>query len=112
MLMGAALIFPLHAAEWQWSVPTFGKNARAYLWIPPGCERVRGIIWGQQVILEKNFMEDPKIRAIAAKENLALVFLVPICIGYDDFDPKAGGEAKFNRILADLASVSGYQEMR
>jgi len=101
----------LHAAEWQWSVPTFGKNGRAYLWIPPKCDRVRGVIIGQQVILEKNFMEDPKIREVAAKENLALVFIVPICIGYDDFDPKAGGEAKFNRILADLASVSGYEEI-
>ena len=101
----------LRAAVWQWSVPTFGKNGRAYLWIPPKCERVRGVIVGQQVILEKNFMEDPKIREVAAKENLALIFIVPICIGYDEFDPKAGGEAKFNRILADLASVSGYEEI-
>ena len=101
----------LHAAAWQWSVPTFSKNGRAYLWIPPQCDHVRGVIIGQQVILEKNFMEDPKIREVVAKENLALVFIVPICIGYDDFDPKAGGEAKFNRILADLATISGYEEI-
>ena len=112
-LLSLVLTFAtVDAAEWQWSVPTFGgKNARAYLWIPPGCKHVRGIIFGQQVILEKNFMEDPKIREAAAKENLALVFLVPICIGYDDFDPKAGGADKFNRILADLATVSGYSEI-
>lgn len=113
LILGLLLLHTtaLRAAVWQWSVPTFGKNGRAYLWIPPKCERVRGVIIGQQVILEKNFMEDPRIREAAAKENLALVFLVPICIGYDDFDPKAGGEDKFNRILSDLASVSGYGEI-
>ena len=113
LILGLLLLHTtaLRAAVWQWSVPTFGKNGRAYLWSPPKCERVRGVIIGQQVILEKNFMEDPRIREAAAKENLALVFLVPICIGYDDFDPKAGGEDKFNRILSDLASVSGYGEI-
>jgi hypothetical protein len=112
-LLLSGIFFPelSKAAEWQWSVPTFGKNQRAYLWIPPNCEHVRGVIIGQQVILEKNFMEDPKIREAAAKENLALVFIVPICIGYDDFDPKAGGAEKFNRILSDLAAVSGYDEI-
>jgi pimeloyl-ACP methyl ester carboxylesterase len=111
LLLLILMPYGINAAEWQWSVPTFGKNARAYLWIPPHCEHVRGIIIGQQVILEHCFMQDPRIREAATKENLALVFLAPMCIGYDDFDPHGKGEAVFNRILSDLAEVSGYNEI-
>ena len=111
LLLLILMPYGIKAAEWQWSVPTFGKNARAYLWIPPHCEHVRGIIIGQQVILEHCFMQDPRIREAATKENLALVFLAPMCIGYDDFDPHGKGEAVFNRILSDLAEVSGYNEI-
>jgi hypothetical protein len=44
----------LHAAEWQWSAPVegvvsdeTGKAPRAFLWIPPDCGRVRGVVVGQ-----------------------------------------------------------------
>ena len=97
------------AADWQFSVPTDAKGARAFLWIPPTCARVRGLIIGQQVILEKLMLEDPQVRAAAEREGLAEVFLVPAKIGaFDDHDK--GGEV-LQGILDRLAAASGYDEI-
>lgn len=49
----AATLFSAPGAEWQWS--TAVRNARtnsfgpprAFLWIPPNCERVRGVVVAQ-----------------------------------------------------------------
>jgi hypothetical protein len=98
-----------HAAVWQYSVKTDDKNGRAFLWIPPECERIRGIIIGQQVILESMMFEDPAIRAAAEKQNLAIVLVVPAVIG--DYDEKGGGVATLQSILDGLAEVSGYTEI-
>jgi hypothetical protein len=99
------------AAEWQFVVDSGVKNGRAFLWIPPECDRVRGIIIGQQVILEKCVLEDPQIRAAAAREKLAIVFIVPAAIGYDEFGPEGKGAAVVQGILDRLAQVSGYEEI-
>ncbi len=98
------------AAEWQFAVDTqlTPEHQRAFLWIPPECRRVRGIILGQQVILEHNFLEDPRIRDAARVENLAIVLLSPFNIGYT-IDDKTFG--KIQKALDDLAAVSGYTEL-
>lgn len=107
--MLAALVGP--AAEWQFAVETGQRDGRAFLWIPPACEQVRGVIIGQQVILEACVFEDPQIRAAAARENLALVLVVPAAIGYDEFGPQGKGAATFQGLLDRLAAVSGYGEI-
>lgn len=99
------------AAEWPWAIPTVAKNGRAFLWIPPDCDHVRGVVIGQQVILEAQVFEDPIIRAAAAREHLALVLLVPAAIGYDDFGPEGKGAGILQGILDQLAAVSGYGEL-
>lgn len=109
LILSVSLCPVLHAAEWQYSVDTNGKGGRAFLWIPPNCERVRGIVLGQQVILEKVVLEDPAIRAAAAKESLAILFIVPACIG--DYDEHGKGAETLQKILDGLASVSGYEEL-
>ena len=102
----------VHAAEWQWSMDTEGKKpGKAFLWIPPECEYVRGIFFGQQVILEQTVFEDPQIRATCARENLAILFLVPGRIGYDDFGPDGKGAETYNKIVTELADISGYAEL-
>ena len=98
-----------HAAVWQYSVKTDDKHGRAFMWIPPQCGHVRGIIIGQQVILEAVMFEDPAIRAAAEKEGLAIVLATPAVIG--DYDEKGGGAAKLQSILDGLAEVSGYAEI-
>ena len=112
------------AAEWQWSINTpldkHKREGKAFLWIPPEVHHVRGIFFGQQVILEKAVFEDPQIRAACAREKLAIVFVVPGRIGYDDFGPSkdtknssgiSNGERMLNEILGQLAEKSGYSEL-
>jgi len=42
-------------AVWQYSVPLEkGTERRAYLWIPPDCRRVRGVLIGLQNMLERD----------------------------------------------------------
>lgn len=104
-----------NAAEWQWSIDSpldkHKRGGKAFLWIPPNCEYVRGIFFGQQVILEQAVFEDPQIRAACAKEGIAILFVVPGRIGYDDFGPKGKGEATYNKIVTDLAEKSGHPEL-
>ena len=94
-------------------VAVFGPNpngkGRTFLWIPPTCRQVRGVILAQQVILEKLALEDPAIRQAAADENLAIALVVPACIG--DYDEKGKGAETLQKILDDLAEESGYAEI-
>ena len=96
-------------AEWQFSVGNPNGKGRTFLWVPPTCRQVRGLILAQQVILEKPALEDPAIRRAAADENLAIVLVVPGCIG--DYDDKGKGAETLQKILDDLAEVSGYAEI-
>ncbi len=99
----------LLAAEWQYSVKTDEKSGRAFLWIPSNCQRVRGIVLGQQVILEARMFEDPEIRAAAERASLALVLVVPAAIG--EYDEKGKGAETLQSILDGLAKISGYEEL-
>ena len=98
-----------HGSEWQFSVKNPNGKGRAFLWIPPACRQVRGIVLAQQVILEKVALEDPAIRQAAAAADLALVLVIPACIG--DYDEKGKGAETLQQILSALAEVSGYSEI-
>lgn len=106
------LLLTVNAVEWQWAVDTGAKKTgKAYLWIPPDCEYVRGVVVCQQVILEAQVVNDPIIREALAKENLALIHIVPSMFGYEDFDPSLKGTERFQEVLDKLAEVSGYSEI-
>src|SRR6266568_3846911 len=62
-------------AVYQYAVGVGERNA--YLWIPPGCKYVRGIIMSLSNLLERRWLEDPIIRKAAAEEGLAIVWLGP-----------------------------------
>ena len=98
-------------AEYQWSVPIEGKdtNARAFLWIPPDCKKVRGVIFASQVILEKSFCDNPAIRSACAKENLGIIILFRSPISY--FKYPEGADKLLQKICTDLANESGYEEI-
>lgn len=99
-------------AEWQFSVPTQDGNGRAFLWIPPDSDYVRGVILGGQVILEKNMLEDPAIRAAAARAGLAIVLDMKSTIGIGtDLRDGGVGRKRLQAILDGLAEVSGYREI-
>jgi hypothetical protein len=145
----AAIIFifslPVHslaAALWQWSVPAPTiPDRRAFLWVPPDCKQVRGLVIACQNMLEKPLFERPAFRKACAENDLGIVMIFP---GHDWtpddktnlFHPKRSyldiflnpnfqwgksTEAEENPVLAGedlqkvldaLAEESGYSEIR
>ena len=102
------------AAEYQWSAPLVRSTAEdalapptAFLWIPPGCERVRGVVIGQNNMLEQPVLEDPGFRATLADIGFAAVWITPM-IG-NAFGPDE--QRRLDALLASLAAESGYAEL-
>src|ERR1035441_4866197 len=98
------------AAVYQFSV--MAGTRRAYLWIPPGCRQVRGIVMSMANLLERNWLEDPMVRDAAASECLGKVWLGTGGRGEvltADMKPEAG--VALEKMLKDLAEESGYPEI-
>ncbi len=95
---------------WEWSIPLNNGKGRAFLWIPPHCDHLRGVIIAREVVLEENVCQDPIIRAAAEKENLAIVFIVD-GIGLFDYSKEQAEDKVMDKILQDLADKSGYKEL-
>ena len=94
--------FCASGAVFQYTVPvaTEKGESAAYLWIPPKAKQVRGAVLGGMTLMEREFAKDPRIRQACAQEQLAVVFL------------KCGlGRADLQKVLDDLAKVSGYREL-
>jgi hypothetical protein len=121
---------------WQWSVPAPSiPDRRAFLWVPPGCTHVRGIVVAVQNMLEQPLFERVAFRRACAADDLAIVI---VCSGHDhvpedDRDPNHAprssldlflnprfpkGEENPKAAFADLqglldrfAAESGYAEL-
>jgi hypothetical protein len=96
-------------AVYQYSVPVEGRTA--YLWIPPTCRYVRGIIFAAENALERNWMESVEVRKTATEENLAMVWLAdgkPSSVTWE-LTPKAA--EVLDKMYQDLAKESGYLEI-
>ena len=125
------------AAVWQYSVPAPTiEGRRAFLWVPPDCPRVRGLIVAVHNMLEKPLFERPAFRTAAEENGLGIVMIFS---GHDrapdddrnpghprrsaldiflnpDFpkgseDPRGAGE-DLQKVLDALAEESGYTEIR
>ena len=102
-------------AEWQWSVEVKSEKpqngpARAWLWIPPGCKQVRGVVVAQHNMEEISILENPKFRAALAKMDFAEVWVAPFFDHLFRFNEGAGDT--FNDFMARLADTSGYDELK
>jgi hypothetical protein len=95
------------AAEWQWSVAD-GK-ARVYLWIPPDCPRVRGLVLANHNMIEQGILEHPTMRKTLTELGFAEVWAVPMLEQAFDFNKGAGEH--FQRVIDALAAESGYAEL-
>ncbi len=63
----------LPAEVHQFSVPARdarGEEIRAFLWVPPEADRLRGALVGGLTLMEPEFARDPLIRAACAGENV------------------------------------------
>jgi len=103
-------------AEWQFAVDVPGtqlgaqRALHASMWIPPTCRQVRGILLGEQIILEDKVMQDPTMRAMAAREDLAFVQVSRGSLGEFDYKGKRE-DLLLQRTLDALAAESGYAEV-
>ncbi len=100
--------------EYQWAAdapPADANDASprptGYLWIPPGCGRVRGVVIGQNNMLEQPVLEHPDLRAILADIGFAAVWITPM-IG-NAFG--TGERQRLDELLQSLAAKSGYDEL-
>lgn len=114
-LINIFLVLRTAAAEWQWSVPipnppvSTSENSRAFLWIPPNCERVRGVVFGHHNMEEIGVFENRVFRKALAELGFAEVWVAPTFDRNFRFDQGAG--EKFDEMLAELAQASGYSEL-
>jgi len=105
----------LRGAEWQWSVPARSEkpengSARAWLWIPPNCQNVRGVIVAQHNMEEISILENPKFRTALAEMNFAEVWVAPFFDHLFRFNEGAGDT--LNDFMSRLADESGYSELK
>ncbi|MEO5715855.1 MAG: autotransporter-associated beta strand repeat-containing protein [Luteolibacter sp.] len=76
---------PVTESVYQFSIPVtaiFSNRAadpqrRAYLWVPPGCAKLQGVMVGLHNMLEKPMFDDPVIRQACAEADLGIVFISP-----------------------------------
>lgn len=106
LLLSAARV--AEAVEWQWSVPDGG--GRAYLWVPPDCQRVRAVVVGQHNMLEQGILEHAAFRKEMQRLGIAEVWYTPK-FEMQFYFSKGAGE-HFQRIMDALAEESGYVELK
>jgi len=106
----------LRGAVWQWSIkvnsvvsPETNKPPRAFLWIPPGCVRVRGVVVGQHNMLEEGILEHPDFRRELSALGFAEVWITPGLDFVYNFEKGAGNA--FDEMMHLLAEESGYKEL-
>lgn len=106
----------LLAAEWQWTAtvdqvvsPETGKAPRAFLWIPPNCRQVRGVVVGQHNMEEEPILEHPAFRQVMAEIGFAEIWISPWLDRTFDFTHGAG--ENFEALMKKLAAESGYGEL-
>ena len=85
-------------------------DARAYLWIPSDCRRVRGVVFANHNMIEQGILEHPSMRETLARLGFAEVWTVPYFDATFDFNKGAG--ERFDRLMTALANKSGYEELR
>src|SRR5882757_9581804 len=113
-------------AVYQYSVAVGERTA--YLWIPPDCRHVRGVIMSLSNLTERRWLEDPIIRQAAAEEGLGIIWLGPalslskgpvLSLSKEPgknsaltADMKPGAQEALEKMMKDLADESGYPEMK
>jgi hypothetical protein len=102
----------LHAQVWQWSVAVKNarnKDARAFLWIPENCKKVKAVVVTQNNMEEISIVENVSFRKTMQDLSFAIVWVSPMFDNLFRFNEGAG--KVFDSMMNDLANVSGYSEL-
>lgn len=104
---------------YQWetdidSVPGEDENnqRRAFLWIPAGCEQLKGLIVSGHNAIEEGILEDPLFRRAMAQLGFGELWVTPDMDPSGVFNIATGAQQSFNEATEELADLSGYEELR
>ena len=86
------------------------RTATAYLWIPPACRKVRGVLVAGRNVPEHGLVGHLAIRAACADSDLAILWCCPTFYVGQVKDGKRHGEF-LQQLLVALAARSGYDEL-
>jgi hypothetical protein len=113
LIVSAIGICSVRAQVWQWSVPVPGvtNHARAFLWIPPDCRPVRGLVLAQHNMEEISILENPVFRKAMAALGFAEIWVSPSPDVLKFFDFSKGAGEITNAYIDSLATISGYKEL-
>jgi len=106
VVASASASSPAAPAVFQWSLPFEyqrkgqPRESRVWLWVPPGAERVRGVIVAGKTSTEGPFSKHPAVRAAAAEQGLAILY-----------SASGLGSLDVPGMLERLAAHTGYDEL-
>jgi hypothetical protein len=96
-------------AKYQYAVTQ--ANRTIYLWIPPPCASVRGLIAAFANLTERQWLEDPAVRKVAQRQCLGIVWIGPGDESILNADMKPGAGEALQAAFRALARVSGFPEL-
>jgi hypothetical protein len=116
LLLLLLTVLDSQAQEWQWSATVDSVISKetneapvAFLWIPPNCKQVRGVVVGQHNMLEEGILEHAHFRKALTELGFAEVWITPGLDMIFRFDKGAG--EYFTALMKKLGTVSGYTEL-
>jgi pimeloyl-ACP methyl ester carboxylesterase len=90
--------------------PLIWTKTTAFLWVPPASRHLRAVLLAPANIIERRVADDPSIRAMAARNDMAIVFFQA------GWKQESGNTAlmaeTMEHVLDALAAKSGYSELR
>lgn len=100
----------LHASDvYQYSV--LEGDRRVYLWVPPTCQSIRGLIVAFKNLTEQRWLEDPTVRGAARDECLGVIWIGAGSHSGLSADMGPGAGDAFLAMQRDLAQISGFPEI-
>lgn len=96
-------------AVYQYAVTVAHRTT--YLWVPPDCASVRGLIAAFANLTERQWLEDPQVRGVATRQCLGAVWIGPGDESVLNADMKPGAGQALQDTFRALAQVSGLPEV-
>lgn len=84
---------------------------RGFLWIPPQCQQLKGIILCGHNQLEEGIVEDPLFRQSMTNLNFGIIWITPGIDPSGVYDVRRGAQKAFEEVIQKLADISGYEEL-
>lgn len=103
---------------YQWEtdiddVPGEDENnpRRAFLWIPPACGQLKGLIVSGHNAIEEGILEDPLFRGAMSRLGFGELWVTPDMDPSGVFNVATGAQQVFDEAIRELAEMSGYDEL-